>query len=96
LQALAHGDSPEALRVEIIKHVGSKVLSGKLVDIVGNDKSVTIVVALVAGIDAILEVVPGVLDQIWSKVQVVCQPSATVFVKLAQNTYQQCPSRNKR
>ena len=72
METLAHGNSCEALGVEVVKHVCSEVLGGQLVDVVADDESVTVVwVSAVAGVDAVLEVVLGDLDLLRSQVVVV-------------------------
>jgi len=72
LHTLAHGDSPETLSVEVVEHVYGEVLGGQLVDVMADDKPITVVwVSGITGINALLEIVLGDLNLLGSQLVVV-------------------------
>lgn len=68
VHALTDSDGSVAVLVDVVEHVSSQVLGGKLMDVVSNDKCVTVR----AGLDhAVAEVVLSLLDLLRSKLIVV-------------------------
>lgn len=74
VEALSDGDTTEVVVLEVLDHVDGEVYGAQLVDVVGDGKLVTVSthdLRVIALVNAILEVVLRVLDELRGQVQVV-------------------------